>query len=91
MKRNPVEEARGGGWFYPKPSPPMSIQATCDVTSGSNGFRLVCDEKWEGWRGSFYSDDDEIIRLNLKRSYLDPKGFNKPLLGFRLAHDEEKP
>ena len=46
--------------------------------------------EWEAWRGSFYSDDDEIIRRNMHRAYMDPKGFIKTFLGFRLARDEER-
>ena len=37
------------------------------------------------WRGSTYSDDAVIILRNFGRSYMDPKGFKKVFLGFRLA------
>ena len=41
--------------------------------------------EFASWRGSFYSDDEQIVLRNMHRSYMDPKGFNKPFLGFRLA------
>lgn len=91
MKGNPVGEIRGGGWYFPKPVPSVSIESTRDVSLASNGFRLAHDNKWERWRGSSHSDDDVIVRRNMTRAYMDPKGFTKVFLGFRLAHDEEKP
>ena len=46
--------------------------------------------EWEAWRGSSHSDDGPIILRNMHRSYMDPKGFTKTFLGFRLARDEER-
>ena len=46
--------------------------------------------EWERWRGSSHSDDAPILLRNIHRSYMDPKGFTKTFLGFRLARDEER-
>lgn len=46
--------------------------------------------RFTSWRGSSHSDDREIIFRNMTRSYMDPKGFAKGFLGFRLARDEER-
>jgi hypothetical protein len=90
MKRNPVGETRGGQWYYPKPVPSVSVQSTWDVKTSFNGIRLACDERLEAWRGSSHSDDGVIIKRNMARAYMDPKGFTKVFLGFRLALDDEE-